>query len=69
MNSELHEMISKIGKIQSGMRATREQNRRDFPLTTAAMDSLRREFNDGEPPFEPRVIFAEESGKTIGRRE
>jgi hypothetical protein len=47
----------------------REQNRRDFPLATAAMDSLNREFNDGMPPFNARVIYASEGGKSIGRRE
>jgi hypothetical protein len=47
----------------------RERNRRDFPQTTAIMDMWRRDFNDGLPPFEPRVIFAEEGGKTLGKRD
>jgi len=47
----------------------REQNRRDFPLATAAMDSLNREFNDGMPSFNARVIWCEENGKTLGKRE
>lgn len=40
-----------------------------FQLETAAMDSLNREFNDGMPPLNARVIYAEENGKSIGRRE
>jgi len=47
----------------------REQNRLDFPLATAAMDSLNRDFNDGMPAFNARVIWASENGKTVGRRE
>jgi len=49
--------------------SARERNRRDFPLATAAMDSLNRDFNDGLPPFNARVIYASEGGKSIGRRD
>lgn len=69
MSADLQEMISKIEKIQSSMCAKRERNRRDFPLATAAMDSLNREFDDGMPPFNARVIYAEEGGRRVGRRE
>ena len=37
----------------------REQNRRDFPCTAAVMDAL--------AIFQPRLIFAEENGRRIGR--
>jgi hypothetical protein len=47
----------------------RERNRRNFPQTTAIMDLWRRDFNDGLPPFEPRVVFAQEGGKTLGKRD
>ena len=37
----------------------REQNRRDFPLMASYLKLLER--------FNPRAIWAEESGKRIGR--
>ena len=46
-----------------------EQNRATFTLAAAAMDSLRRDFNDGLPPFNARVIWASENGRTVGKRE
>lgn len=45
------------------------ENRATFTLAAAAMDSLRRDFNDGMPPFNPRVVFAEENCRTVGKRE
>ena len=37
----------------------REQNRRDFPYTATVMDAL--------AIFKPRLIWAEENGRSIGR--
>lgn len=45
-----------------------QDNRSNFILAAAAMDSLRRDFTDGEPPFNPRVIFASEGGRTLGTK-
>jgi hypothetical protein len=62
--------LAELAKRQIAKNAgERERNRIDFPWTTAILDSLRRDFNDGMPPFNARVIFASENGKTIGRRE
>lgn len=65
----MSDLIDMIAHDKVKLAAQREQNRRDFPLATAAMDSLNREFNDGMPPFNARVIYASENGKTVGRRE
>lgn len=47
---------SRIAKIQ----AEREQNRRDFPLMASYLDKL--------AIFTPRAVWAEEHGRTIGRK-
>ena len=41
-----------------------EANRRQMPVTSGIVDELRA--NQGDPPFAPRVVFAEEAGRTVG---
>lgn len=43
---------------------TREQNRADFPVTAAWVDSLRAAFGHGV-----KLIYLEESGQTRGKPE
>lgn len=40
--------------------AKAEQNRRDFPLMASYLDKL--------AIFKPRAVWAEENGRTIGRK-
>ena len=58
-SDDLAEIAGKVAKIVRDMQAEREQNRRDFPQMASYLKLLER--------FNPRAIWAEESGKRIGR--
>ncbi len=32
------------------------------------MDAFSQDFNDGLPPFDPKLIYAEHDGRSIGRK-
>ena len=58
-SDDLADIAGKVAKIVRDMQAEREQNRRDFPQMASYLKLLER--------FNPRAIWAEESGKRIGR--
>ena len=58
-SDDLAEIAGKVEKIVRDMAAEREQNRRDFPLMASYLKLLER--------FNPRAIFAEENGRSVGK--
>lgn len=58
-SDDLADIAGKVDAIVRDMQAEREQNRRDFPQMASYLKLLER--------FNPRAIWAEESGKRIGR--
>ena len=61
MSADLAEMVRTIEGIQSKQREARERNRAAFPFVTSCVDALKA------AGFTARVVFAEESGRTIGK--
>lgn len=59
-SDDLAEIAGKVAKIVRDMQAEREQNRRNFPLMAEYLDKL--------AIFTPRAVWAEEHGRTIGRK-
>lgn len=47
--------------------AARKRNREDFPFAAELMDAFSVGFNDGLPPFAPKLIYAEQNGRHIGK--
>ncbi len=54
------DLLDMIREDRSKLDARREQNRREFPTAAMLMDAF--------STFSPRIIYAEENGKTIQRR-
>jgi hypothetical protein len=46
----------------------RTRNREAFPFAAELMDAFSQDFDDGLPPFDPKLIYAEENGRSIGKR-
>ena len=59
-SDDLAEIAGKVAKIVRDMQAERERNRKDFPLMASYLDKL--------AIFTPRAVWAEEHGRTIGRK-
>ena len=59
-NDDLADIAGKVDAIVRDMQAERERNRRDFPLMASYLDKL--------AIFKPRAVWAEENGRTIGRK-
>jgi len=58
-------MDESLQKILARRSQQAEANRRQMPVTSGIVDELRA--NQGDPPFSPRVTFAEEGGQTVGK--
>ena len=65
-SDDLAEIAGKVEKIVRDLQAEKEQNRRDFPLSLTYVDALER-VNPSEEKSRPRLIWAEENGRRIGR--
>jgi methionyl-tRNA formyltransferase len=59
---ELEQIAQTVAKIQRDMRSAKEQNRLDFPNTAKVVDHFTATFGP------VKVLWAEESGKSIGRK-